>query len=1808
MQSNIRATRGHHPNQSQQMVYIPQAPFPANNVVIQNMYPRPQVNPAAYYAPVSQSPYPTLYIPNGAGAQWQGTRMPTAGPAATRPTREKKMIEITDPNTGKNLTEEILKTTHVEHNEQEEEPVPNQSGQEIGKLFTRLVAETLNKSSEDSNASGAMDGSIPPPGPGAPSSQQYQQPPPTATQHPPPQMMRPGHPNMGQHRMPPPHMMPPRPGMIQQQQPGQPPATPPHMEMMNFSRPPPPLRQPTPAQVYSTAQQHMARHPQQQQQPQPVPQQQMPPQGVRPPNVPVMASTQPPVPQQQQQPSVQAQPHMQQPNHPPAPQSDVSAVPMSTPAVHPVVEQPAPPVVALEPVKEGSDTKPQAEHIPAAAMAPRKEAETHAPTLKEVSSLAEEASKISEVKDDSQGASNRGAKDGRKGKKNKRDFNTKEIGGSEMDAFIDEQNNKHKMNRETPLQNGGTCPLVDQQQSQLSSTNPLKRDPSNPWNTRPPRLAGQGSGEIHECSFPDNRSLNASSIKMEVPSYEQSEKCSAVLALDTDESGLCAVAESFHSPPDNLTANLVVNEGNEEKCHEDGVAQEEELLLNVSELTSKGSQKPTESPAQVESKHKLKKKKKRKGRKSPPLPKSKQSVAEEKENETNTAKPPLPQALGTEGTDAPQQESKSVQEVAAKEEVSVTASAPVSQEEMSTERSENVKESSSAMEKTPRSEEVPASEPVSEQKLSGTVAVASEDKKQEVPARVPAVENQNREAQPEGGSQQKPQAAETKVNPQINIVPSEPAKRTDSLSSKDGANESAPETPVNDENAPPKESLRSMMEDSRTALPSREDSVDAPSKTATEKPGAAVKKDGKDNKLQYDRAYLMELRECASSQTKPEGLPNLEIILDRPVNRAASGTSPDFTPNFFQPSTPQRHPQQMGKSASRGRARPGEMPMPQRIIKSVSIQNDVKALHQSEKPWKPTPKQIASGEISNKVDNLESKALFILNRLTPTNFAPLSDEMMALKIGDYDTLEHLVKIFFDKVTLETKFVEAYAKLCKKMCSLKVPPPAGLKESQATFRVLLLTKCQTEFESDKTIVFEDPEEKRKKLEAELPDGPEKAEKIEKTLYHMKLRRLKFYGNIRFIGELFKLNLLTENIMHDCIFRLLKARDDESLLSLCQLISTVGAILDTDKAKQRMDQYFAQMGKIAEERKSRIKFTLKDAIELRQNNWVPRKEQTGPKKIDEVRQDFQQEQQTKQFLQNQPPPPRNDSQIGSRRGSRQRQEEKPSDDGWNTVGSKSIRIDASKMKFSKNVVDENIQLGPGGGMNKFSMWSRGSGAAQSSQDSPNRPANRFSALPSDDDRRFQRSPSRGDGGMGGRGMRQNTAGHGRGKMMGRSSIEGERRDALASARSIVGGRSQNSSRDNSWNRDDRRSLGPRSSREGETMGPPRVINLRPSSERGPAPAPGPAPSAAFSNVKKAPPKTEEEMEHSAKTIMDEYLNIQDIKEAKLCVMELEGQKYLYVFITASINNVLERSDKDRALTGQFFHEILKDNLLSLDKFIKGLGEVLQFAEDMVIDIPKMWTNLAQLMTPTLVGGSMPWRQLKSTLEPHLTPMCSAKLIAEILLIAKTLLSEAEVVKMYQASGLNWEDFLPADRVADFIKDKKLDFLQGAANETPPAGGQVNHDSVINDLVKVIKDGKMTNDDVHGFIKESIPRDLDEKTFVRLLMTAAIKASLSATMKPNMEMIMKRLDVLQKYIKKPELELQALYAIQALMHRLEHPGGVIANLFETLCTEDVISEEAFKQWEASTEEPDGKGTCCKQLTQFFAWLRENEEPETS
>lgn len=48
------------------------------------------------------------------------------------------------------------------------------------------------------------------------------------------------------------------------------------------------------------------------------------------------------------------------------------------------------------------------------------------------------------------------------------------------------------------------------------------------------------------------------------------------------------------------------------------------------------------------------------------------------------------------------------------------------------------------------------------------------------------------------------------------------------------------------------------------------------------------------------------------------------------------------------------------------------------------------------------------------------------------------------------------------------------------------------------------------------------------------------------------------------------MLTEAIMHDCVVKLLKNHDEESLECLCRLLTTIGKDLDFEKAKVGRDR--------------------------------------------------------------------------------------------------------------------------------------------------------------------------------------------------------------------------------------------------------------------------------------------------------------------------------------------------------------------------------------------------------------------------------------------------------------------------------------------------------------------------------------------------------------------------------------------------------------------------------------------------------------
>ena len=215
---------------------------------------------------------------------------------------------------------------------------------------------------------------------------------------------------------------------------------------------------------------------------------------------------------------------------------------------------------------------------------------------------------------------------------------------------------------------------------------------------------------------------------------------------------------------------------------------------------------------------------------------------------------------------------------------------------------------------------------------------------------------------------------------------------------------------------------------------------------------------------------------------------------------------------------------------------------------------------------------------------------------------------------------------------EPIFSPIYAKMCHALMTLLTKEVASSNNpSEITnFRKLLLTRCQREFEKDGSVDLVEVENKRKEIEEN--EAEEKKKVLEEELVDLiSKNRRRSLGNIRFIGELFKLRILSAKIMHQCILRLLsQPEDEESIECLCRLLSTIGKELESEAAqtgtarsassssRETMNSYFGTLDTIVQKRKvsNRIRFMIQDVVDLRKRQWKPRNEDNEPETIVEL----------------------------------------------------------------------------------------------------------------------------------------------------------------------------------------------------------------------------------------------------------------------------------------------------------------------------------------------------------------------------------------------------------------------------------------------------------------------------------------------------------------------------------------------------------------------------------------------------------------
>ncbi|KAJ7104905.1 armadillo-type protein [Mycena epipterygia] len=238
---------------------------------------------------------------------------------------------------------------------------------------------------------------------------------------------------------------------------------------------------------------------------------------------------------------------------------------------------------------------------------------------------------------------------------------------------------------------------------------------------------------------------------------------------------------------------------------------------------------------------------------------------------------------------------------------------------------------------------------------------------------------------------------------------------------------------------------------------------------------------------------------------------------------------------------------------------------------------------------------------SKSADRVPRKVTSLLNQLAVSNFDSISGQIVAIADqaegeGDARTLVSLTRVLYDTAISQPMRAELYARLCRhlmKQISHKVQDDDA-KDAEGKpitggllFLRYLLGRLETGLE--KGFPTED-----------LPDEPETETP----------RRL---GLVRFMGEVFKLQMSTERMMHECIKKLLRIKKSLGqadpplgaiLEALYVLLHSVGALLDTQKAAPHMAVYFSRIRELSShsEIPLRLRFMLVDLIDLRARNWT------------------------------------------------------------------------------------------------------------------------------------------------------------------------------------------------------------------------------------------------------------------------------------------------------------------------------------------------------------------------------------------------------------------------------------------------------------------------------------------------------------------------------------------------------------------------------------------------------------------------------
>uniref|UniRef100_A0A8C7QWL8 Eukaryotic translation initiation factor 4 gamma 2 n=1 Tax=Oncorhynchus mykiss TaxID=8022 RepID=A0A8C7QWL8_ONCMY len=817
-------------------------------------------------------------------------------------------------------------------------------------------------------------------------------------------------------------------------------------------------------------------------------------------------------------------------------------------------------------------------------------------------------------------------------------------------------------------------------------------------------------------------------------------------------------------------------------------------------------------------------------------------------------------------------------------------------------------------------------------------------------------------------------------------------------------------------------------------------------------------------------------------------------------------------------------------------------------------------------PSRSTRRDANSSNEKERHDAIFRKVRGILNKLTPEKFDKLCLELLNVGVDTKLVLKAIILLIVDKALEEPKYSSLYAQLCLRLAE-DAPnfdgPSSEIQTSQkqsTTFRRLLISKLQDEFENrSRNVEIYDKH-----------DNPLTSEEEEQRA----IAKIKMLGNIKFISELGKLDLIHESILHKCIKTLLEKKKrvqlkdmGEDVECLCQIMRTVGPRLDHDKAKSLMDQYFGRMLSLMNNKElpARIRFLLQDTVELRDNNWVPRKAfiDNGPKTINQIRQEAVKD-------------------LGVFIPATMAQGMK-----MDFFLEGPFMPNRMKMETLGGLADMFGQM-PGGGIGT------GPGVIQ----------DRF-------------SPTMGR-------HRSNPLYNGNGHNSHNTAPQPQSQFEMGSNKPFIKSNQISLRPAQSFllNKNQVPKLQPQM----PTMIPPST-NTPPmgqSPQLGLKSNPLPIQEKPQKSSKKPPPAREELLKIT-ETVVTEYLNGKHIDEAVNGIRDMKAPKHFLAEMLGKVIVVsLDRSDDDKEHASTLIHTLRTEGLITGENFMQAFLNVLDQCPKIEVDVPLVKSYLAQFAARAIISELVSVAELAQPLENG----THFPLFLLCLQQTARLKDKEWLTDLFQQSKVNMQKMLPEidqnkDRMLEILEGKGLSFLFPLLK-------------LEKDLLLQIK-ADPSPQAIYKWIKDNIsPKLHTDKGFVNILMTSFLQyisgelccvevveeeeeegsggeEQVAGPSKEQLDqekqLLLSFKPVMQKFLHdQPQLQVSALYALQVHCNASHFPKGMLLRYYVHFYDMEIIEEEAFLAWkEDITQEFPGKGKALFQVNQWLTWLETAEEEES-